>query len=138
MKTDKFLVGIDPGTKTGLSIYNKTKGELTAVESGTLIEMYHLLESLDPSSILKVRIEDARKRKWFGNRSNAKAQGAGSIKRDSKLWEEICEYLELPYEMVHPIKGGTKLDADIFKKITGWQGQTNEHKRDSAMLIFGL
>lgn len=133
----KILIGIDPGTKTGLSVYDSEDGDLLKVTSGILIEMYYELLVWVNGKYL-IRIEDARKRKWYGSQSNAKIQGAGSIKRDSKIWEEICQYHELNYEMVHPIKGGTKLDANTFKAMTGWEGQTNEHKRDSAMLVYGL
>jgi hypothetical protein len=138
--TDKplIMIGIDPGTQTGLSVYDTNKQELIAVKSGTIIEMYYELLEWIESYDHKVRIEDARKRKWFGSNSKAKMQGAGSIKRDCKIWEEICDHHEINYEMVHPIKGATKLDAKTFKKMTGWDKQTNEHKRDSAMLVYGL
>lgn len=140
IKVDKelLLIGIDPGTQTGLSVYDPKNQELIAVKSGTIIEMYQDLLEWHNDHNVKVRIEDARKRKWFGDRSKFKQQGAGSIKRDCKIWEEICEYHNIRYEMVHPIKGGTKLDAKTFKKTTKWEGFTNEHKRDSAMLVYGL
>lgn len=134
---EHILIGIDPGTQTGLSAYDPDKQELIFVKSGSLIEMYHELMEWE-EVVGRIRIEDARKRKWFGNRSKFKQQGAGSIKRDCKIWEEICQFHELPYEMVHPVRGGTKMNAEVFEKITGWEGQTNEHKRDSAMLVFGL
>ena len=134
----EILIGIDPGTTTGLSVYSRDRKELLALESGSLIEMYHLFTSYIKLGNVLVRIEDARKRKWYGNRSNAKMQGAGSIKRDSKIWEEICQYHGVDYEMIHPIKGTTKLDAKTFRNITRWEGRTNEHQRDSAMIVYGL
>jgi hypothetical protein len=84
-----------------------------------------------------VIIEDARLRKWYGSNSKDKSQGAGSIKRSCQIWEEFFESnYTIDYQFVHPIKGGTKLKADAFKKITGYEGSTNEHGRDAAMLIF--
>ena len=132
-------IGIDTGVTTGFSVYCDEKKELLEIKSGTLIEMYkELMIWYNSDQEIRLRIEDARKRKWYGARSHAKLQGAGSIKRDCQIWEEICEFHDLNYEMVHPIKGGTKLNAQTFNQITGWEGQTNEHKRDSAMLVFRM
>ena len=133
-----YLIGIDPGTDTGLAVYDPNDEKLVAVKSGPLIAMCWEMLSWHNDHAIFVRVEDARKRKWYGKQSNAKAQGAGSIKRDCKIWEEILEYYDINYEMVHPVKGATKLDAETFQSATGWEGQTNEHKRDAGMLVYGL
>ena len=39
--------------------------------------------------------------------------------------------------MVDPTNNRTKLNAEQFKRITKYQGQTNEHNRDAAMLVYG-
>lgn len=135
--TGGLMIGIDPGTTTGLALYDSEENRLLKVESGSLIAMYHLFLTWNKKKVVLVRIEDARKRKWFGSQSNTKAQGAGSVKRDSKIWEEVCMYHDIPFEMVHPIKGATKWDAKTFKKVTGWSGRTNGNARDAAMLVYG-
>ncbi len=84
---------------------------------------------------LKLYIEDARKRTWFTG-GKEKAQGVGSVKRDAQIWEDWCIEQEFNYIMVHPKANATKTKADLFKKITGWTGRTNEHARDAAMLVF--
>lgn len=43
----------------------------------------------------------------------------------------------IPFELVAPKNNKTKVSADYFKKLTGWEGRTNEHERDCAMLVFG-
>lgn len=65
-----------------------------------------------------------------------KAQGAGSIKRDAKIWEEFCEHYQVDYELIAPKDNITKLSREVFKEITGWTGRTSEHSRDATMLIF--
>lgn len=85
---------------------------------------------------LLVRVEDARQRRWFGPRSDAKLQGAGSVKRDAKIWEDFLTDKKIPFEMVPPQFNTTKLKAEAFKKITKWKYATNEHARDAAMLVF--
>ena len=90
---------------------------------------------------IHLRVEDSRKRKWYGKKTKGKDQGAGSIKRDCKIWEDFLTTLKevskgkITFEMLHPIKGGTKIDATLFRKITGIQKRTNEHGRDAYMLI---
>lgn len=64
-------------------------------------------------------------------------QGAGSVKRDASIWEEFCTDYEIPFRALPPIKGGTKLQPDYFKALTGWKGKTSEHARDAAMIVFG-
>ncbi len=135
-----LYIGIDPGTTTGLAFwYPQTK--ILYLHSGPLIQMYELVKrwvestrALDEVSL--IRIEDARLRKWFGGNSTAKAQGAGSIKRDCAIWEEMCKHHGWKYEMVHPVKGGTKWKAPAFKAATGYSGRTNEHERDAALLVY--
>lgn len=84
-----------------------------------------------------VLFEDARQRKWFGADSNAKMQGAGSVKRDASIWEEFCTDYQIAFRALPPAKGGTKLNPDYFKALTGWRGKTSEHARDAAMIVFG-
>jgi len=141
MRPYDYYLGIDPGTQTGLAMWDYTAQQYDEIMSGTLIEMLERIlwfEDIHPDFSWQLRIEDARQRKWYGKNAQAKIKGAGSIERDCSIWEEICEFHQWEYEMVHPIKGGTKWDAKTFKTVTGWSKQTNEHQRDAAMLVYGL
>jgi len=132
MKYD-YIIGIDPGVNTGIAVWDVVNKKITAVGS------MKIHEALEIASIYKgcyFRVEDARKRKWYGNDSVAKKQGAGSIKRDCKIWEDFLNDKKFNFEMIHPVKGGTKLKALAFKKLTGWTKQTNSHGRDAAILVY--
>lgn len=103
----------------------------------------HSFEFLGQAGCL-VRFEDARLRRWFGKMDAEQAkygaavrEGAGSIKRDCTIWEDFLTDKGIPFEKTAPKNNKTKLKADIFARITGWTGLTNEHGRDSAMLVFG-
>ena len=85
---------------------------------------------------LFVRFEDARLRKWFGNSGREKLQGAGSIKRDSVIWEDFLKDNLINHEAVAPKNNSTKLSKEQFEKITKYKGRTSEHARDAAMLVF--
>ncbi len=135
----KILIGIDPGVNTGFAV--SKNGNLVKVASMTITqamkEINHIL-MYKPEKI-RIYIEDARKRRWYGKNSNAKQQGAGSIKRDCSIWDDYLNEIGVDFELVNPKdqKGATKKTSDEFKSTTGWTGRTNEHARDAAMLIYG-
>lgn len=136
----KILIGIDTGVKTGyaVAIDHGAGGELHQVECLSItkaMQAVQEIKAIHGKDNLKLYIEDARKRTWFTG-GKEKAQGVGSVKRDAQIWEDWCIEQEFNYIMVHPKANATKTKADLFKKITGWTGCTNEHARDAAMLVF--
>lgn len=131
-----YIIGIDPGTITGFAIWDAHNKRFADIFSCGIIEAIYYLKALNKGEIF-VRIEDARKRKWFGANSNSKQQGAGSIKRDCSIWEELMELENIAHEFTSPGKIKTKLKSEEFKRLTGWTSPTNEHARDAAMLVFG-
>ena len=130
-------IGIDCGVKTGFAVVKDNK--LITVSTETITSAMEIIRKWNTNSTLpemKIYIEDARLRTWFtGGRE--KAQGVGSVKRDCSIWEQFCIEQRIKYELVHPKHNVTKLNAEQFKKITGWTGRTSEHGRDAAMLVFG-
>lgn len=132
----KYIIGIDPGVETGIAVKDLESGKLISVSSMKIHEAMNL-----PHGKCFVVVEDARK--WNGytkgnfKQMRAKAQGAGSVKRDCKIWEDFLSDTNIPFLMVAPSQKGAKLDAKTFNKYTGWTERTNQHGRDAAMLIFG-
>lgn len=103
---ERFLIGIDPGTKTGVGVWDRTeKGLLEVTTLSCILAQQFVLNYKCVNMDVCLIIEDARKRKWFGKNSEKKRQGAGSVKRDCKLWEEFCELEGIPYRLVHPQRG---------------------------------
>lgn len=131
-----LVIGIDPGVNTGLAINDN--GQYTLHTCGIVEAMAHIKMQIykEPQSEIFVRFEDARKRNWFGNAGREQLQGAGSIKRDSAIWQEFCELYHLQYEAVSPQSKGKKLSDSQFKLYTKITGRTSQHSRDAAMLIF--
>ena len=130
-----YRIGIDTGTITGYAIMKD--GKLIRIGQGGIHEAMDMVRAIMMTAVsLHVVVEDARLRKWFGNNSEAKKQGAGSIKRDCKIWDDYLKWLEVSYEMKHPIRGGTKLTPEMFERLTGFKTKKGEsHARDAAMLI---
>lgn len=132
----KILIGIDPGVNTGFAA--AINGELVEVKCLKIDECFEQIIKMRAlmTDDITVHVEDARKRGCDSKTSAVKAQGAGSVKRDCKIWEDFLKRKGFDFVLVPPQQNNTKLTADQFKKITKWQGRTNEHARDAAMLIF--
>ncbi len=154
-KYDLFI-GIDPGVITGLSIWDKIEGDLITVQSLKITDAiftvkllldFHLIDGYADGTFENyrkvIRIEDARLRKYLPKEKSiseqrGKLQGAGSIKRDCKIWEDFLIDYTVDFELVAPAAGRTKWTEDYFVKLTGWKGRTSNHARDAAALVFGL
>lgn len=134
-----IYIGIDPGTHTGIAVWDSKRKELVDVDTMEIHKALSFVETLNIQHNFNVFVifEDARQRTWYGKgNTNAKLQGAGSVKRDCSIWEDFCKDLGIQYRAVPPQKGGTKLTPQYFKMITGYSGRTSEHARDAAMLVF--
>lgn len=135
---ETILIGIDPGVHTGFAAWNRDTRKLIHVATYSILEAQdEVLAYWEKDKSLCLIIEDARKRKWFGDNAGAKRMGAGSVKRDCQLWEGFCNKYGIPFRLVHPKKGATKNKAVEFQILTGWKGRTSGHARDAAMLVHG-
>ena len=132
-----LFIGIDPGTKTGFAVWNIKDKKFIQIKTITIHNALFMTHNYHKHHNIKVIVEDARARKWFGGNSESKEQGAGSIKRDCSIWEAFLTDYKIPFEMVHPQKAMTKWTGDLFNKSTGYKGITSEHGRDAALLVFG-
>ena len=140
----RFVLGIDPGTKTGIATWDIKAKKFTEVDSVPIhIAMTAVLVYWGrPRQLIRVVFEDARQRTWFGPRGTPaeeaqKLQGVGSVKRDCLIWEDFLAGHGIPFTAQKPVPGATKWDADYFRKLSKWAGSTNEHGRDAAALVLG-
>ena len=134
----RLSIGIDPGVNTGLAIWDREIKAFIAVRSlpihGAMAVIMDQVGLFGKDSII-VRVEDARKRTWFANAGREQLQGAGSIKRDCKIWEDFLTEKGVAFEMIAPKQNKTKVTHEYFQRLTGWQTKTNSHSRDAAMLV---
>lgn len=132
-----IYIGIDPGVNTGFAVWDSKQQKLIDAETLTIVSAMERVKGIVKMSPVTLIIEDARKRVWFGSNSEAKRQGAGSVKRDCMVWEEFCTINQIPHHFLHPMKGGTKLTPEYFRMLTGYTKRTSNHARDAAMLVYG-
>lgn len=138
-----YYIGIDCGVNTGICVWNKILKKIQYINTLPIHKAMDEVKYWQRNGGIFVRIEDARLRKWIPRQKNEKAErgrreGAGSVKRDAKIWEDFLADLGIPYESVAPQNNKTKVDAEYFKKLTGYDKRTNTHERDAAMLVVGL
>ena len=142
-----LYAGIDPGSNTGLAIWDGASREFREVATLPLhraldeVKRWHY-SCLMQNQHFHVIFEDARQRTWFPREKSVAEyrghlMGAGAAKRDAAIWEEFLTAMHIPFTAQPPRKGATKWNADYWSKVTGWTGRTSEHARDAALLVFG-
>lgn len=136
------VVGIDPGTATGIADYDVVAGELCIVECWRFWIAYEFLVSFYDRSSTLVIVEDASlisptfHHKALTEAAKAKtSQRVGQVKRESQL---LIEGLRRAGFFVQGVKPRGKMNADQFKRLTGWQGKTNSHSRDAGAMAFNV
>jgi len=147
----KILIGIDPGTKTGMAI--KQQGCVMILKTFTFWEAIDTIKSFPPET-LKVFIEDPSQNKpifarfkippvfhKIGDRINyigKIAQNIGENKGQAKLLIEYMKKNNIEHYAMRPNKRSmTKIDKKTFEKLTGYTKRSSEHSRDAAFLIIG-
>lgn len=137
MKRTKFYIGIDCGTKTGFAIWDSTRKCFIEIETLKIHDAMMRIKQLSLDGVvMELRIEDARQVRFKVDA--AKAQGAGSVKRDAAIWEDMCKDWKIPFKMVRPNKALTKWDDKKFATQTKWEKRTSSHGRDAALLVYGI
>lgn len=134
-----IYIGIDTGVNTGIAVWSATEKKLLRVETikihkaMAIVRHYH-----ETNGNIHVKVEDARKRKYFGGYTAkdmaSRQQGAGSVKRDASVWEDYLKDLGCSFEMRTP--RDTKVTEPMFAKLTGWVKKTSNHARDAAMMVY--
>lgn len=136
-----YCIGIDTGKHTGFAVWDTEKRQLDFVDTIPIHEALLHVRSMSWKGNVEVYFEDARQRKWYGTKTakedRNKLQGAGSVKRDSTIWEDALKDWGIPFHAVAPKHNVTKMTPEFFRALTGWKGRTSEHARDAAMLVFG-
>lgn len=133
------VVGIDPGVNTGTALYT----------NGTLL----LLQTIEPIDIQTFILtshadlfvfEDSRLQSavWVPSKNKAVANNIarkiGQVDALCSIIQETCERWDIKYMRVSPKAKGGKMNAATFKLHTGWEGKSNQHERDAAMVAWQL
>jgi hypothetical protein len=130
------VLGIDPGSSTGLAIFRDGKlAELRTVEPAGIEAQ---IVAIKPSRVV---FEDSRLQShtWATAKAMSRAaavkiaRNVGQIDAWCSLVTAICAKHSIPAHGISPLAKGGKLNAEQFEKATGWTAASNQHTRDSAM-----
>jgi hypothetical protein len=136
-----YIVGIDPGTTTGLAIYQD--GALIRLLGKPFWSIYEIIQGADAD--LALVIEDARSMPRFAKNRHtsggieahvAVGRSIGVTDAHATLWETLAMHLGIPYLLRQP--AGAKWDAEDLKTRTGWAHSTNQHSRDAAKIAYRI
>lgn len=160
---DLIFVGIDAGKNTGFSVWNSTRKRFEIITTFTFWECIDELESLNDycnkkEHKLTVVIEDVsankttfkreKVKKWAKDKGvesnesveriiNKVSRNVGSVMRETDLLIEWIERKKIKLVKSRPTKQSmTKLNPEVFKDWTKWEGKTNSHERDASLLVW--
>ena len=133
-----WILGIDPGTNTGMAIRNVVTGDIEKLWTSNFWEAYHyaINNALCWRGVV-VEVPDTKRvfHKAAGGLQQIQrtAVRVGGVLREAELLAQGIEQQNIPVLRVNP-RG--KINAEKFNSITGWKHKSNEHSRDAGMLTF--
>ncbi len=142
----RLIIGIDPDL-VGSGVALAKDGRLLELHS---IPFPQLLESAQQwaSEQALFVVEDVEhhattyRRAGTNQRQHARiAQNVGQVKATARILVECLQHMGAEVQQVKPLAGKrqAKKNADYFSRLTGWQGRTNEDKRDAGLLaLYGV
>lgn len=158
-----LLIGVDPGRKTGIAIWNRAKKKYESLETTDFWGAANRILELNKKheKMIQVVIENPGlnkptfalphekekidtgiiKRDYTAVYSqmrmiSKRSQDIGRNKENAYLLIELCRYRKIDCKEVRPVQ--KKWNAETFKRLTGYKERTNEHNRDAARLVFQL
>ena len=144
-KEKALFIGIDPGTNTGVAVWKSKSRRFHSIFTMSILDAMEYVYGLYGSAIFEEEtsvliIEDARKKRLPKHlqSGSSRLMGAGSIRRDCKMWVDFCVSKSLRFYLKPPVSSLTGWNAKKFQEYTGYEHQTNQHGRDAAMLVYDL
>jgi Holliday junction resolvasome RuvABC endonuclease subunit len=133
-----MIIAIDPDLKKSGVCVLRVDGEILVLGS---MAIYDLLNLITSHKTATYALEDVNKVKTIyarNRRDNAAtglkiAQSVGMVKGAATLIEDLITGITGNSPILAPVGLGKqfKNDAKLFKELTGYQGSTNEDKRDA-------
>lgn len=140
----RFVLGIDPGTTTGLAAFCPSVRRLAFVDSAGPLATLRLITAWHREGRLAAAvIEDSRGLPIYARHGRANkgqrdriARNVGRVDCLTDLYVSLLDSLGVPVTSAEPARA-KKWDADTLRRVTGWTDRTNEHGRDAARLVLG-
>ena len=144
----ELFIGVD--APKGIALWsgvNQKFYRISTVDFWTIIQVIQDNFELYGTKLLVVVEDPAVNKPTFirhglgQNRMKKIAQNVGMNKQCATLIIKFCNIHNIPCKPAAPLRGLLKKwknDIDMFKSMTGYEGSTSEHGRDSSALVFGM
>lgn len=132
-----LVLGVDPGKHTGVAAYDPSVRKLVEVYTSTFWDAASRISEW--TGVVIIELPDT-KHIWHQGAKNKNAilrtgANVGACVREAELLIQYAGMLKIPCVIQKPMG---KISSSEFKRITKWEGQTNQHGRDAGMLCFGF
>lgn len=131
-----IVTGIDPGESTGFAEYDD--GKLVRLWTFKPLQAIAYLQMKEEGLFV---MEDSRKQttSFHDLKTNKRVvfttgRRVGTVDRLCDLYQSSLGNNKLI--MVSPLQKGSKMSHDDFVIKTGWDGKSNEHNRDAALVAY--
>lgn len=149
-----WYIGVDVGKHSAVAIWSRNMQKFTFVHTYEIFEALKFVERFvdecHADGGVMVIFEDARKRKTIptknGKADVSRLQGAGSVKRDSAIWDEVLTGLSKRFQSGFSWKGvapngktnALAKDKELSSRNLGLTYNTSEHARCAAFLVWKM
>jgi hypothetical protein len=134
-------IGIDPDlVKSGVAVV--VDGSLLTLDALSFFELIKFIDEHKHQA--RFVLEDVEHDRVVYHRKGSNqavmrsiSQKVGMVKAIGRLLKEYLEGAGADYVLVKPLQGQlkkAKKDAEFFNRLTGWDGKSNEDKRDAGVL----
>ncbi len=135
-----MIIGIDPDLdKNGVALVEGDK--IVSLHGLRFVELLRLMDQYPDATYV---LEDVEANKPTFNRGitnrkqeNKISQNVGQVKGVARIIGQCLEDKDCRFIKAAPLKGihkKAKNDKAFFNQLTGWEGQSNQDKRDAALL----
>lgn len=134
-------IGIDPDlTKNGVAVVSN--GHIISLHAMSLYELVAFIESNKSTAQFVLENVEYDGAVYVRPKTNRAvmlniAQKVGMVKGTCRHIEEYLRDSGAVYRKVKPLTGQVKKakdSAEFFNRLTGWDGSSNQDKRDAALL----
>ncbi len=150
MNSDRnIVVGVDPDSrKSGMAILYRDIKTFHSVESLPFPILLRMLELVKDKAVVVIEGGWLNESNWHlqgkaATPAKAAAMGrnVGMNHQTGILLAEMCESMDIPYEIVKPLPKGwsgpdRKITSEELEYFTGWKRRTNQDARDAALLAW--
>jgi len=135
-----MIIGIDPDlVKSGVAVTEG--GKILTLDAIRFFELCRFIDEHKHQCVFHLEDVESNKPTFQRNVNQSAmrkiAQNVGQVKAVCRLLVEYLDGAGANYKLIKPLVGHVKRakkDAEFFNKLTGWQGRSNEDKRDAALL----